>query len=71
TLRSYAGPFDLRRFDPEVWVTSGKNCWEVGEALDRARHIRLITKRQARTLRLRDPVERNAGALVEHREPHR
>ena len=71
TLRSYAGPFDLRRFDPEVWVTNGKNCWEVGEALDRARHIRLITKRQARTLRLRDPVERNAGALVEHREPHR
>src|SRR5262249_54776571 len=28
TLRSYAGPFDLRRLDPEVWVTNGKNCWD-------------------------------------------
>jgi hypothetical protein len=69
TLRSYAGPFDLRRFDPEVWVTNGKNCWDVGATLDDLRHRPLITRRQARGLRLRDAVERKAGALAEHRQP--
>ena len=67
TLRSYAGPFDMRRFDPKLWVTNGKNCWDVGEMLDDMRHIPLVTKKQARALRLRDVMERKAGALLEHR----
>ena len=71
TLRSYAGPFDLRKFDPRVWVTNGKNCWDVGELLDDMRHIPLITKRQARALRLRDAMERKAGGLLEHRRPRK
>jgi hypothetical protein len=69
TLRSYAGPFDLRQFDPKLWVTNGKNCWEVGATLDDMRHVRLVTKGQARALRLRDAVERKADALLEHRRP--
>jgi len=70
TLRSYAGPFDLRRFDPKVWVTSDRNCWDIGATLDDMRHRPLLNRRQARGLRLRDAVERKAGALVEHRPPH-
>ena len=69
TLRSYAGPFDLRRFDPGIWITNGENCWDVGATLDDLRHRPLLTKRQARGLRLRDTVERKAGALTEHRQP--
>jgi hypothetical protein len=69
TLRSYAGPFDLRRFDPKLWVTNGKNCWEIGVKLDEMRHRRLLTRGQARSLRLRDALERKAGALMEHRRP--
>ena len=71
TLRSYAGPFDLRGFDPALWVTSEKNCWEIGATLDDMPHRPLLTKRQARNLRLRDAVERKAGALTEHRPPRR
>jgi hypothetical protein len=71
TLRSYSRPFDLRGLDPKVWVTNGKNCWEVGEAVDEIRHYPLITKRQARMLRLRDVLERKAGALLEHRPPRK
>jgi len=71
TLRSYAGPFDLRRFDPKLWVTNGKNCWDVGETLDEIRHTPLVTKRQSRMLRLRDAMERKAGALLEHRRPRK
>ena len=71
TLRSYSRPFDLRGFDPTLWVTGRKNCWEVGEAVDETRHYRLVTKRQARVLRLRDAMERKAGALLEHRPPRK
>ncbi len=71
TLRSYAGPFDLRRFEPKLWVTNGRNCWDIGETLDEMRHIPLVTRKQSRTLRLRDAMERKAGALLEHRRPRR
>ena len=71
TLRSYAGPFDLRRFDAKDWVTNGKNCWKVGETLDALPHRPLLTRKQARTLRLRDAMERKAGAFLEHRRPNR
>jgi hypothetical protein len=71
TLRSYSRPFDLRGLAPKVWVTNGKNCWDVGEAVDEIRHYPLITKRQARMLRLRDALERKAGALLEHRPPRK
>jgi len=71
TLRSYAGPFDLRRFDPGLWITNKKNCWEVGATLDDLRHCSLLTRRQARGLRLRDAVERKADAVLEHRPPRR
>ena len=69
TLRSYAGPFDLRRVEPQVWVSGTKNCWVLEELLDAMRHHALVTKRQARALRRRDAVERKAGALAEHRRP--
>jgi hypothetical protein len=69
TLRRFAGPFDLRKIDPKAWVTNGKNCWQVGEALIDMRHTPLLTTRQARRLRLRDALERRAGALSEHRRP--
>lgn len=69
TLRRFAGPFDLRKIDPKLWVTNGKNCWQVGEALVDMRHTPLVTSRQARRLRLRDALERRAGALSEHRRP--
>jgi hypothetical protein len=71
TLRSYAGPLDLRRFDPSVWVTNGKQCWQVGERLEELRHVPLITARQAKRLRLRDPIERSAGALRQYRPPRK
>lgn len=54
TLRSWAGPLDLRRIDPHLWVTNEKGCWEVGYRLDALRHWPLITTRQAKLLRLRD-----------------
>jgi hypothetical protein len=71
TLRSWAGPFDLRSLDPKLWVTNEKSCWDVGYKLDALRHWPLITPRQAKLLRLRDAIEREAGALRQHKPPRR
>jgi hypothetical protein len=69
TLRRYSRAFDLRRIEPELWVTNGKNCWSIGEALDDTPHYVLVSTRQARRLRRRDALERRIGNVVEHREP--
>jgi hypothetical protein len=71
TLRSYAGPFDLRRIDTALWVTCEKNCWDVVMQLDEMRHAPLITRRQVKLLRLRDELERKAGALQQFPNPAR
>ena len=69
TLRSYSVAYDLRRLDPKTWVTQKKSCWDVGWALDAARHYPLITKRQAKLVRLRYPLEREAQKLCHHPPP--
>ncbi len=71
TLRRYSRPFDLRRIDPKDWVTNGKNCWDIGDAIDGTVHYPLITSRQAKQLRRRDALERRIGTVLEHRRPAR
>jgi len=67
-LRRALRPAALRS---EALVTNGKNCWDVGATLDDLRHRPLVSRKQARGLRLRDAVERKAGALTEHRAPRK
>jgi hypothetical protein len=67
TLRSYAGPFDLRRVAPSLWVTNGKQCWDIPNHLEDLRHVPLMTRAQARRLRLRDAVERKTAAILQYR----
>ena len=62
-------PFDLRRVDPEVWVSGEKNAWAVAEALDELRHFKLIDGRHLRAVTRRDPFERRAGSLLQYRRP--
>jgi hypothetical protein len=69
TLRTYSRAFDLRTVDPQRWVTSRKNCFDVAEQLDELPHFPLISKRQERLLRTRDRMERRAQQLREHRPP--
>jgi hypothetical protein len=69
TLREFSIPYDLRRLDPAVWVSNGKDCWEVAEALDDLKHFKLLGKKQLREVVLRDPFERKAGGVVQYRRP--
>ena len=69
TLRSYSRAFDLRRFDPKLWITNPKHCWDLGWALDAVHHYPLVTRRQQPLLRLRDDIERDAQALKIFKRP--
>ena len=69
TLRSYSRAFDLRRLDPELWITNPKHCWDLGWALDAAHHYPLVSRRQQPLLRLRDGIEREAQALKIFKRP--
>jgi len=69
TLREYSGPFDLRRFDPAVWVSGTKNAWGVVEALDDLRHYPLAGGRHLKSITRRDPFERRVGAMLQYRRP--
>ena len=67
TLREFSVPYDLRRLDPGIWVTNGKNCWAVAEALDDLRHFALLGKKHLKGVVRRDPFERKAGSLLQYR----
>ncbi|HWA37133.1 MAG TPA: hypothetical protein VG873_04650 [Burkholderiales bacterium] len=69
TLREFSLPYDLRRLDPAVWVSNGKDCWEVAEALDELKHFRLLGRKHLRAVVRRDPFERKAGGLLQYRKP--
>jgi len=71
TLRNYSVALDLRRVDPKLWVTNGKNCWEVDEMLGEVRHYDLVTPRQLRLLRTRDRFEHRIDVLHQWRRPSR
>jgi hypothetical protein len=71
TLRSYSVPYDMRRVDPQKWVTAAKSCWETHDLLTDLRHYPLITKRQERLLTKRDRFEQHAGKMVEYPRPPR
>lgn len=71
TLRSYSGAYDLRRLDPELWVTSEAQCWEAHDRLAAVRHYPLVSARQARLLSPRDAFERHITKLVQYPKPEK
>jgi hypothetical protein len=69
TLREYSLPYDLRRVDPQIWVSGEKGAWEVATALDDVRHFSLVAGRHLGLVTRHDPFERRAGALSQYRTP--
>ena len=63
SLREYSGPFDLRRFDKDEWMTTDRDVSFIGDALDRARHYKVVTNRQIRNLERADKDLVKAGLL--------
>jgi hypothetical protein len=69
TLRNYSVPYDLRRLKPEDWVTAEDGAWDLVDHLEAARHYKLMTRAQTRSLIRRDPFEREVGNLLQHKRP--
>jgi hypothetical protein len=64
TLRSYSKPFDMSKLDLS-WLTSKKDLWNVVRALDKSPHVDIVNKKQIKNLRLAEPVEIEAGKVIE------
>ena len=71
TLRSHSVAFDLRRIDPQLWVTREGPCREANDRLAAIRHYPLISPRQEKLLSRRDPFEQRAALLVEYPSPRK
>jgi hypothetical protein len=69
TMRSWSRAFDLREFDPALWVANDGHCWKVEERLSAIRHYRLFPRTTDRLLSRRDRLERRANELVWHPRP--
>lgn len=67
TLRAYSEAVDLRRFKNLEWVNGKDHCWETAEGIDDARHYKLLTPSQIRSLRPLDAMEMKADRLVEYK----
>jgi hypothetical protein len=55
TLRRYAGPIHLSRFDRIAWMTTDDDLWEIPQYLVEIPHRRLLSARQETAL---SPVDR-------------
>jgi hypothetical protein len=65
TLRSYSDPLDIALF--EDWVQGDGDLWGIDEELDRMPCHDIVPKKHAGKLRLADPIEREAGAIIENK----
>lgn len=65
TLRSYSKPFDLSKRFGTRWITTEHDIFEIACALDESPHVDILTKSMERNLRLADPIEIEAGLLLE------
>ena len=65
TMRTFSRPVNLKRFDEKNWMTSEDETWFVPEYLLEIPHSPILTRSQITTLRKADPIEREAGRLIQ------
>jgi hypothetical protein len=63
TLRSYAGPLDLAKFDNINWMTAEEDIWEIPTALVRLPHKKLFAKGTEAKLRNADEFIRRINNI--------
>jgi hypothetical protein len=67
-LRSFSLPVDLSRFDKKGWMTAEEDVWYVNDYLAEVKHYDILDRKQIRNLRKADPLEIEAGKLVDFKK---
>ncbi|MFA6131519.1 MAG: hypothetical protein WC702_00415 [Patescibacteria group bacterium] len=65
TLRSFSGPVNLKRFDKRGWMTTLEETDYIPEYLAEVKHFSILTRKQIAGLRCAEPIEIEAGKIVE------
>lgn len=63
SMRGYTVPLDLSRFHHLQWMTSDENLEQISEALDKIRHISILTPAMIKNLNPVDERSYQAGML--------
>lgn len=64
-LRSYTMPVNLKKLDKKNWITNEKNIWFVPNYLIKAKHYKILNRKQIHNLRKADKIEIKIGKVVE------
>lgn len=67
TLLSFSKPFSMKKFGT-AWVTEVDDLWEIGAKLDDSPHIDVVPRNIKKDFRKADPVEIQAGKLLEYKK---
>ena len=65
TLRSFSRPINLKRFDRLGWMTTKEEVDYIPEYMDKAKHYKILTRKQIRNLRKADAIEVRASSMEE------
>lgn len=65
TLRSFSIPVDLFKKFGSSWITAEEELWKMHDYLDKLRHFKILSIKQARNLRRADKIEIQAGKILE------
>lgn len=66
-LEKYSSPFNLKRLGTD-WITAEENLFSVVDAINEIPHFSFYPKKNAKYIRLADPMELRAGELREWKE---
>jgi len=69
TLRSYAQPVNLKRFDHLDWMTTKEEVFYIPEYLADVKHHKILNRKQILNLRRTDPFEIKVGRIPEWEDP--
>lgn len=68
TMYDYSNFFDLTRFNKTNWETSDEELEDIIDALDSSKHNPIVLPWQRKILRKADPLEIEAGKLVDYKQ---
>ena len=71
TLRKFSVPFDLSKIEDKSWLTSGEDLWEINNLLEASKHFSILSQSQIRKLCKAEPIEIEAGKILEWKPKHR